>query len=138
MLWYFIWVLPSVPELISHLHLTFTNEKKEIIFFPSSIAFWRHGWVSPIGWLFPMIPFPDRLCSPLAVGYIHQISRARFVADFYNVSFVWYEWALYLMTSWSATAYAAKSAQICLKLPKFAQRQLVYKTLKFHQNFIFW
>jgi hypothetical protein len=30
---------------------------------------------------------------------------------------------------------AAKSAQICPKLPKTAQRQLVQETLKFHQKF---
>jgi hypothetical protein len=37
-----------------------------------------------------------------------------------------------------ATATAAKFAQICPKLPKSAQRQLVHETLKFHQNLRFW
>jgi hypothetical protein len=38
----------------------------------------------------------------------------------------------------SAVANAAKSAQNCLKLPKFAQRQLVQETLKYHQKLRFW
>jgi hypothetical protein len=37
-----------------------------------------------------------------------------------------------------ATANVAKSAQICPKLPKTAQRQLVQETLKFHQKLRFW
>jgi hypothetical protein len=38
----------------------------------------------------------------------------------------------------SAIANATKFAQICLKLPKSAQKQLVQETLKFHQKLRFW
>jgi hypothetical protein len=38
----------------------------------------------------------------------------------------------------SATANVAKFAQICPKVSKSAQKQLVQETLKFHQNLRFW
>jgi hypothetical protein len=37
-----------------------------------------------------------------------------------------------------AIANASKFAQICLKLSKIAQKQLVQETLKFQQKFRFW
>jgi hypothetical protein len=38
----------------------------------------------------------------------------------------------------SATMDAAKSAQICPKVLKFAQKQLAWRTLKYHQNLRFY
>jgi hypothetical protein len=38
----------------------------------------------------------------------------------------------------SVIANVAKSTQICPKLPKSAQRQLVQETLKFYQKLRFW
>jgi hypothetical protein len=37
----------------------------------------------------------------------------------------------------SAIGNATESIQICLKLPKFAQRQLAWRTLKYDQKFRF-